>query len=121
MRRTEGACVRTNDNKVIGGLDRAPEYTTTARLADGVNWRLAAACRSADPELFFPVSESGKALKQIAEAKAICAGCPAQRHYLAFALGTRQTHGIWGGRTELERHHVRRPMGDDRPRITRTM
>jgi WhiB family transcriptional regulator, redox-sensing transcriptional regulator len=112
--------VGTNDDKVIGGLDQGSGYAAVDRLGAGVSWRLAAACRSADPELFFPVSESGRALEQIAEAKAICAGCPVQRHCLAFALRTRQTHGIWGGRTELERHHVRRPMGDDRPHVTRT-
>ena len=113
-RRTEGASVGTNDNKVVGGLD--PGYATAPRLVTGASWRSAAACRSADPELFFPLSESGKALEQIAEAKAICTGCPVRRQCLEFALRTRP-HGIWGGLTELERHHGRRPMGDDRPRI----
>jgi WhiB family transcriptional regulator, redox-sensing transcriptional regulator len=69
----------------------------------GGNWRSVAACRSADPELFFPISNSGKSLEQIAKAKAICAGCPVGRDCLAFALRTRQTYGIWGGATEEER------------------
>ena len=93
----------TNDNKVIGGLDQVSGYTAAARLATGTSWRSAASCRSADPELFFPLSESGKALEQIAEAKAICIGCPVRRQCLEFALRTRP-HGIWGGLTELERH-----------------
>ena len=32
-----------------------------------------AACRSADPDLFFPVSSTEKSRKQAAEAKAVCA------------------------------------------------
>jgi WhiB family transcriptional regulator, redox-sensing transcriptional regulator len=39
------------------------------------NWRSAAACRVADPDLFFPVSSSGPALEQVAEAKEVCALC----------------------------------------------
>jgi WhiB family redox-sensing transcriptional regulator len=79
---------------------------TTASERD---WQSAAACRSADPELFFPVSAFGLALKQVAEAKAICARCPVRRQCLAFALRTRQAHGIWGGLTEEERAFIRRP------------
>lgn len=62
----------------------------------------------ADPDLFFPVSSSGKALKQAAEAKAICAGCRVGRECLAFALRTHQMHGVWGGISEQERNLLRR-------------
>ena len=75
-----------------------------AQLTGREHWRRAAACRSADPELFFPVPDSGPSLTQAAEAKAICAGCPVRRQCLSFALRTRQVHGIWGGLTERERH-----------------
>jgi WhiB family redox-sensing transcriptional regulator len=67
------------------------------------DWRLLAACRHADPELFFPVSLSGLSLDQVTRAKAICAGCPVRRQCLAFALDTRQDHGVWGGMSEEER------------------
>ena len=80
----------------------------TARLITGGVWRSAAACRSADPDLFFPISDSGPAAKQAAEAKAICATCRVQRECLAFALRTGQVHGIWGGTTEDEREAARR-------------
>jgi WhiB family transcriptional regulator, redox-sensing transcriptional regulator len=113
--------VGTSDNKIIGGRTQAAGYMPAARLATKASWRLAAACRPTDPELFFPPSESGKAREQIAEAKAICAGCPVRRQCLEFALRTRQTHGIWGGLTELERRPGRRAMGDHRPHVTRTM
>jgi WhiB family transcriptional regulator, redox-sensing transcriptional regulator len=66
-----------------------------------------AACRSADPDLFFPSSSSGPSLAQVAQAKAMCAGYPVRRECLAFALRTHQVHGVWGGRSEQERHPLR--------------
>jgi WhiB family transcriptional regulator, redox-sensing transcriptional regulator len=77
-----------------------------ARLTEA-NWRVLAACRSADPDLFFPISSSGKSAEQAAEAKAVCACCLVRRHCLAFALRTRQAHGIWGGLTAEERSQPR--------------
>jgi len=73
------------------------------------DWRLEAACRSADPDLFFPVSESGPSIEQIAKAKAVCAVCKVRRECLSFAMATRQAQGIWGGTTEAERRRGRRP------------
>jgi WhiB family redox-sensing transcriptional regulator len=77
------------------------------RLADSGWWRLAA-CRSADPDLFFPVSGAGPAREQAAAAKAVCAGCPVCRECLTYAVITHQQHGIWGGLTEDERHRASR-------------
>jgi WhiB family redox-sensing transcriptional regulator len=65
-------------------------------------WRWAA-CREADPELFFPVAAHGPARDEIARAKALCAGCLVRRQCLQFALATHQMHGVWGGTTEDER------------------
>jgi WhiB family transcriptional regulator, redox-sensing transcriptional regulator len=79
------------------------------RLTAERNCRSAAACRSADPELFFPISAFGQPLKQVAEAKAICACCPVRRQCLAFGLRTWQVHGIWGGMTAEEGDFIRRP------------
>lgn len=76
--------------------------TRTQRLFEQ-NWRLLAACQWDDPELFFPVSSTGKSLDQVAEAKAVCARCLVRRQCLEFALETRQAYGIWGGLTEDER------------------
>lgn len=82
-----------------------------ARLSE-MNWRLIAACRSADPDLFFPVSSGGRSLEQVDEAKAVCARCLARRQCLAFALLTRQAYGIWGGLTEKERDLIHRTEAD---------
>jgi len=69
-------------------------------VAAAEHWRSAAACQFADPDLFFPVSSSGLSLEQVAEAKQICARCQVQPRCLAFALRTRQAHGVWGGMSE---------------------
>jgi WhiB family transcriptional regulator, redox-sensing transcriptional regulator len=61
------------------------------------------------PNCSSPISAFGQALGQVAEAKAICARYPVRRQCLAFALRTRQAHGIGGGLTEEERASVRRP------------
>jgi|SRR5580692_7684901 WhiB family redox-sensing transcriptional regulator len=73
-----------------------------------VNWRSSAACLSADPDLFFPISSTGPAERQIARAKVICAGCPVRIQCLDFALTHDQTHGIWGGTTAEDRQRDRR-------------
>ena len=75
---------------------------------NGENWRSSGACRSADPDLFFPVPGHGPAEKQIARAKMICAGCGVRRECLEFAMAHDQTHGIWGGTTAEDRQRDRR-------------
>jgi WhiB family transcriptional regulator, redox-sensing transcriptional regulator len=72
-------------------------------MMDSSRWWERAACRSVDPELFFPVSEIGPAGRQVARAKAVCAGCGVSALCLEYALSTRQVHGVWGGLTEAER------------------
>jgi WhiB family transcriptional regulator, redox-sensing transcriptional regulator len=67
------------------------------------HWRIAAACQSADPELFFPVSAAGPSVDQVIAAKAICGLCAVRSECLSFALRTGTAHGIWGGLTEQER------------------
>jgi WhiB family transcriptional regulator, redox-sensing transcriptional regulator len=67
------------------------------------DWWDSAACRTADPDLFFPVSSVGPGRDEVARAKEVCAGCRVRRQCLQFALATRQAHGVWGGTTEEER------------------
>lgn len=74
------------------------------------DWRRTAACRDADPALFFgpDIEPADKRDAREAAAKAVCATCPvrARAACLALAIGTFTKHGVWGGMTEaeLERH-----------------
>jgi WhiB family transcriptional regulator, redox-sensing transcriptional regulator len=77
-------------------------------LLESGTWRSGAACRSSDPDLFFPVGTTGPALEQIAAAKAVCTGCEVRQRCLEFALTTNQDSGVWGGTSEEERRHIRR-------------
>ena len=72
------------------------------------DWRVDAACRDTDPDLFFPVGTTGPAIEQIASAKAVCGECDAQAECLEFALATNQDSGVWGGTSEEERRKIRR-------------
>jgi WhiB family redox-sensing transcriptional regulator len=73
---------------------------TTALAAR--NWRDLAACRDTDPELFF---DPGRA----AEARQVCAGCPARAACLDWALRHREGHGIWGALDEEQRRAASSP------------
>jgi WhiB family transcriptional regulator, redox-sensing transcriptional regulator len=77
-------------------------------IGNTVDWRTEASCLSADPDLFFPISTTGPAEKQIARAKRICAGCAVRRECLEFALAHDQMYGIWGGTTPDDRRRERR-------------
>jgi WhiB family redox-sensing transcriptional regulator len=79
--------------------------TATVRAAD---WRSVGACLKADPDIFFPISMTGRAVEQITLAKAICGSCPVREECLAFALTNDTGYGIWGGTTPEERQRSRR-------------
>ncbi|TQN30525.1 transcription factor WhiB [Haloactinospora alba] len=73
-----------------------------------MDWRYHAACRDEDPELFFPIGDSGPALIQIEEAKKVCQQCPVSSACLQWALDSGQDSGIWGGMSEDERRSLKR-------------
>lgn len=52
------------------------------------NWREHAACRTEDPDLFFPIGTTGPAALQTEQAKAVCRTCPVQEQCLRWALDT---------------------------------
>ena len=79
-----------------------------AAPAERTNWRDHAACRDADPDLFFPISTTGPALHEADQAKRICQACPVRAPCLDWALDHSQASGIWGGKTEEERSVIRR-------------
>lgn len=72
-----------------------------------MDWRYDAACKSEDPELFFPVGVSGPAQAQVTEAKAVCHRCTVASDCLAWALASGQDAGVWGGMSEDERRAVK--------------
>ncbi|AXK37504.1 WhiB family transcriptional regulator [Streptomyces armeniacus] len=83
--------------------------TTYAPSADlPGDWRATSACRDEEPELFFPVGDTGPALAQIEEAKAVCRRCPAMDSCLNWALENGQDHGVWGGTSEDDRRRMKR-------------
>ncbi len=71
-----------------------------------VDWRAHAACRQADPRLFFPAGAA-----QAGGAKRICAGCPVRGMCLDWALTTGRRAGVWGGLAEDERLALSRSAG----------
>jgi WhiB family transcriptional regulator, redox-sensing transcriptional regulator len=83
-------------------LYRRPGVRILAPPPARASWMLRGACRSEDPELFFPRSPTGPSLAQVNSAKAICGRCPVQPNCLSYALIT-QRDGIWGGTTREER------------------
>ena len=80
----------------------------TIMTGRATNWRASGACLHADPDLFFPISSVGRALPQIARAKAICADCRVRQECLEFGYANSPLHGIWGGTTPEERQQAQR-------------
>ena len=62
-------------------------------MSSAFDWRAKAACRDKDPELFFPVGNTGAAYQQIEEAKAVCRTCKVIDACLKCALDTNQDYG----------------------------
>jgi WhiB family redox-sensing transcriptional regulator len=73
-----------------------------------MDWRHLAACRDVDPELFFPIGNTGPALLQIDEAKQVCRTCAVMDECLHWALESGQDAGVWGGLSEDERRALKR-------------
>ena len=76
-------------------------------FTDG-DWRTRGECLKEDPELFFPVGNTGPAQIQIQEAKNVCRRCEVRDICLEWALEAGQDHGVWGGLSEDERRAIKR-------------
>jgi WhiB family redox-sensing transcriptional regulator len=84
-----------------------------------------AACRDADPELFFPGDGVNGA--RVEQARDICRSCPSTTTCCDWAIAN-NVDGIWGGTTTAERNATRRAIrvwarlndfpGNERTRIT---
>ena len=73
-----------------------------------MDWRHRSACLDEDPELFFPIGNTGPAILQIEEAKSVCRRCPVIERCLTWALESKQEAGVWGGLSEDERRALKR-------------
>ncbi|SDQ85642.1 WhiB family transcriptional regulator [Thermostaphylospora chromogena] len=67
-------------------------------------WAGRGACRTSDPDLFFPLAPTPV---QEARAKAICGACPVLTECRQYALRAGEPEGIWGGLTPAERRRLR--------------
>ncbi|MEW2516705.1 WhiB family transcriptional regulator [Actinacidiphila alni] len=86
---------------------RVPHLVPDERQCS-VSWQDRAACRTVDPELFFPVGTAGPARLQVQKAQRICAGCPVREVCLEYALDIGESAGVWGGASEEERRSLKR-------------
>lgn len=61
-----------------------------------------------NPELFFPIGNTGPAIQQIEDAKAVCRRCEVVDTCLKWAIESGQDAGVWGGLSEDERRALKR-------------
>jgi WhiB family redox-sensing transcriptional regulator len=73
-----------------------------------MDWRNRAACLDQDPELFFPVGNTGPALDQIEHGKSVCRRCEVVETCLKWAIESHQDEGVWGGLSADERRALKR-------------
>jgi WhiB family transcriptional regulator, redox-sensing transcriptional regulator len=95
----------------------------------GMDWRDRAACLGEDPDLFFPIGDSGPSVSQVQQAKKVCRRCPVIQPCLEWALASGD-EGVLGGLDDRERRRLRalsrpvksrpKPMetGDPHPTVT---
>ena len=73
-----------------------------------MTWRDRATCLGEDPELFFPIGNTGPSLVQIEEAKTICGRCEVVDTCLRWAIESGADTGVWGGLSDDERRSFNR-------------
>jgi WhiB family redox-sensing transcriptional regulator len=99
--------VTTDDPTTLATLwpafaGRAAVWTVDLLHVEAPDWREVAACRGADPKIFFP--ERGASTEP---ARAVCRRCPVTIECLGYALDHGEKLGIWGGLSERQRRSVR--------------
>ena len=105
--------LRTNPRASTGHADQAPDHAVSVdkllrEMGSAMDWRHRAVCLDEDPELFFPIGNTGPAIMQIEEAKQVCRRCEVREQCLQWALEAGQDHGVWGGLSEDERRALKR-------------
>ena len=106
MPRPNEVAIARRDPRLLGAIEE--------RRGDEA-WRTRGACRSVDPETFFPAPN-----EPTESAVALCGTCDVQGSCLAWALQVGDCHGVWGGTTPRERRAMLvawrervQPNGDD--------
>lgn len=72
-----------------------------------MGWRHRAARPTGDPELSFPIGNSGPAIVQVEQVKRVCNRCVIQDVYLRWASDIGQDAGVWGRLSEEERRSLK--------------
>ena len=85
-----------------------------------MDWRDKAACLTADPELFFPVGNTGPAVDQIDKAKAVCARCSVTEQCLQYAETSPSRTPQKANRSPSARSAPRRAIAPRQPERTPT-
>lgn len=93
-------------------LPRTAASSLKPAAPNHTNWRNYAACRTEDPELFFPLGVTPLAQRQTSEAKQICGRCQVRSTCLDWSISTGQAIGVWGGLSEDERMELMSVQGD---------
>lgn len=71
-------------------------------------WMDQGACKGMDPEVFHPEEEDPNYELLVTVAKDVCEDCPVIEDCLDWAMTRKEKFGIWGKKTALERHRIRR-------------
>ncbi|GAB3532864.1 hypothetical protein GCM10027403_06000 [Arthrobacter tecti] len=106
--------MKENAGAVVAPFTMTPLVNVFTKVASckekviSMDWRSRAACLDKDPELFFPVGNTGPALLQIEEAKSVCRRCQVVDTCLQWAIESGQDAGVWGGLSEDERRALKR-------------
>jgi WhiB family redox-sensing transcriptional regulator len=99
---------RASAGALIGHRPGRQRHKLLREMGSAMDWRHRAICLDEDPELFFPIGNTGPAIMQIEEAKQVCRRCDVREQCLAWALEAGQDHGVWGGLSEDERRALKR-------------
>ena len=83
-----------------------------------MDWRHRAACRDEDPELFFPIGNTGPACCRSRRPSRSAVAARSVDDCLTWALESGQDAGVWGGLSEDERRALKRRSARARARAT---
>lgn len=84
-----------------------------------MDWQLKAACRpgNINTTIFYPVDcrlEDEGLIQSYNRARAVCYRCPVREECLEYAMTHHEKHGMWGGKSPLERRNLARYRRRDR-------